>query len=225
MNTPVPHGHDPLGRLGHALVMGDEQDRLPAAMQAPEQLEHLGRARRVERTGGLVREQQRRLVHQRPGDREPLALAAGEDAGELVRLRPQPEQVEQAARSRLALAARAARDYGRQHHVLEDAHPLEQVEELEHETDVHPSNPSPFVFILARERMTGQDYVASGRRLNACNEVQEGGLSTARRTHDCDELASLQIETRATERAHGLAAGIEALAKSADKENLVHTKS
>ena len=76
-------------------------------MQTPEQLEHLQRARRVERAGGLVRQQQRRLVHQRAGDREPLALAAGEDAGEVVRLLAQPEQVEQAPRARLRAPARA----------------------------------------------------------------------------------------------------------------------
>ena len=61
-------------------VVGHEQDRLAAGVQPAQQLDDLLAARRVERAGRLVGEQQRRLVGERAGDREALALAAGEHA-------------------------------------------------------------------------------------------------------------------------------------------------
>ena len=65
---------------GHGVVVGDEQDRLAAGVQAAEQLEHLEPAVGVERAGGLVGEQQGGLVGQGPGDGQALALPTGEHA-------------------------------------------------------------------------------------------------------------------------------------------------
>ncbi len=48
----------------------------PPCVQPAEQLDHLLPAVGVQRAGGLVGEHQRRLVRQRPGDGQPLALAA-----------------------------------------------------------------------------------------------------------------------------------------------------
>ena len=101
LDAAVPHRHDPVGRLGHALVVGHEQDRLAARVQAAEELEHLQPARRVERAGRLVGKQQRRLVDERAGDRESLTLAARQRAGSVVRPLGEPQQVEQVASARL----------------------------------------------------------------------------------------------------------------------------
>ena len=53
----------------------------PPACSRREQLHDLLATRGVERAGRLVGQQQRRLVRERPGDREALALAAGQHAG------------------------------------------------------------------------------------------------------------------------------------------------
>ena len=87
------------------------QDRLPTGVQAAEQLEHLVTALGVERAGGLVGEQQRRLVGQGAGDRQALALPTGEHARRVLRLVGQAEQVEQVACPGLrALAGRTGDD-------------------------------------------------------------------------------------------------------------------
>ena len=65
-----------------ALVMRDQHDGLAARVQAAQQLDDLLSAVGVQRPGGLVGEHQRRLVRQRPGDGEPLALPAGQHAGD-----------------------------------------------------------------------------------------------------------------------------------------------
>ena len=59
--------------------MGDEQHPgLLAALHFPHQFEDLRLRRDVERRGRLVRNQQRRIEHQRGRDHDALALAAGE---------------------------------------------------------------------------------------------------------------------------------------------------
>ena len=105
----VLHADDALGGRGHVVVVGDHEDRLAARVEAAEQLDDLVAALGVEGAGGLVGQQQRRLVGQGPGDGQALALAAGERPGRRLGLVGQAEQVEQVAAAglgRLALRAR-----------------------------------------------------------------------------------------------------------------------
>ena len=82
---------------------------LAAGVQAAEQLDDLGAALGVECAGRLVGEQQGRLVGQRPGDGQPLPLAAGEHAGDGSRLVADAEQVEQVTGPGLGHPSLAAR--------------------------------------------------------------------------------------------------------------------
>ena len=166
--------------------MGDEQDRLPGGVQAPEELEHLVAAFAVERAGRLVGEQQRRLVGQGASDREPLALPAGEHSGQLGGLVADAQQVEQVARpvsAGVALAAgdrRAASD-----DVLEHRHALQQVEELEHDADVPPAHVCQLGPRPAGERLAGDHDLAfvgvsrPATRLSSVDLPQPDGPMTA----------------------------------------------
>ena len=60
---------------------GDDRSISPASGEGGAALDDLRGARRVERTEQLVGEQQRGLVGERAGDRQPLPLPAGEHAG------------------------------------------------------------------------------------------------------------------------------------------------
>ena len=76
----MPHHGHPVGDLGHhAEVVGDEHDggAVPG-LQLLEQLEDLRLGGDVERGGGLIGDDQRRLQRQRHGDHHALALAAGQ---------------------------------------------------------------------------------------------------------------------------------------------------
>jgi len=68
-DAAVLHPHDAPSRVGNALVVCDEQDRLPAGMEPAEQLEHLEPACAIESAGRLVGEEERRLVRERARDR------------------------------------------------------------------------------------------------------------------------------------------------------------
>ena len=71
---------DAVGDLGHhAEVVGDEQHAGAAPLlQLADQLQDLRLRGDVERGGRLVGDQQRGIEHQRRGDHDALALAAGE---------------------------------------------------------------------------------------------------------------------------------------------------
>ena len=77
-HAAVAHVDDASRGLGHPLVVRHEQDRLAARVQRRNSSSTSCAALGVERARRLVGEQQRRLVGERPRDREPLALAAGE---------------------------------------------------------------------------------------------------------------------------------------------------
>ena len=95
------------------------------------------------------------LVGQRPGDGEPLALTTGQHAGRLLGLVADAEQVEQVARPGLGRLALAAGDHRGHHHVLQDGHALEEVEELEHDADVPAPHDGQLVLVHAGQPFAG----------------------------------------------------------------------
>ena len=75
----IEHGHPVHQVVHHRHVMADEQvGQPPPLLHVAHQIEHLALDRHVERRQRLVRDDQRRIGRQRAGDRDPLALAAGE---------------------------------------------------------------------------------------------------------------------------------------------------
>ena len=205
----VLHARDALGGGGDVVVVGDHQDRLPALVEAAEQLDHLVAALGVQGTRRLVREQEGRLVGEGPGDREALALPAGERARRGLGLVGQAEQVEQVPSPRLGRAPLLARDHRRQGDVLEHGHALEEVEELEDDADVLPSHAGQLVLRLAGDLLVGEHDGALVGLVEARHQVEQGGLAAARRSHDGDELAAPHLEVGAAQRTHGGVLGLE----------------
>ena len=64
--------------VGDVGLVGDEHDGVARLVEALEERHDLDAGLRVEVAGGLVGEQDRRIVHQRARDGDALALAAGE---------------------------------------------------------------------------------------------------------------------------------------------------
>ena len=67
-----------MGSGGQMIVVGHHDDRGAVTVEPVEEIENLTTGRRVQLTGGLVGEQDRGPVGDRPGDGHPLHLAAGE---------------------------------------------------------------------------------------------------------------------------------------------------
>ena len=69
--------HDPVGHAGDRRVVRHQQHRVVTfAGEVTQHAEHLPARVQIEAAGRLVAQHQRRFLHQRPGDRDPLLLAA-----------------------------------------------------------------------------------------------------------------------------------------------------
>ena len=109
---------------------------------------------------------------------------------------------------RLELGARARRPLlgwdpaveQRQLDVLEGRRPREEIERLEDESNLLVSDPGEGVRTQVRDIGPVEDITPGARRVEAAEEVHEGGLARARRTHDGDELAGRDDDGDAAQR-------------------------
>jgi len=77
-DAPVPESDDPPAESGDVRLMGHEDDRDPRfPVEFHEKLHDLDTGMGVQITGGLIGQDQRRLVHESACDGHPLLLAAG----------------------------------------------------------------------------------------------------------------------------------------------------
>jgi len=83
------------------IVRGHDDARAVVPAELAHQLEHVARGPAVEVRRRLVGEDHPRLVHDRPGQRDPLPLAAGEQIGPHVLLPTEAHALEQRARALL----------------------------------------------------------------------------------------------------------------------------
>ncbi len=190
------------GRRGGGVV-GDHDDRVALLLvELAEDAQHLAARLRVEVAGRLVGEHELGREKQGAGDRDPLLLAAGELGGEMVDAVAQPDPVEQHA---CALAhgrvAPLGDDRG-QGHVLLRGERREQVEELEDEADVVAAQLGQLLVVEPLVVAAGDGDRPGGRRFERPDDVQQGALPGARRSHDRDHLARLDHEVDAVEGAH-----------------------
>ena len=117
------------------LVRDDEHGHARAGEVAHDD-EHLADELRVERRGDLVEEHDVRVHHQRPRDRDPLLLAAGELMRVLVGLLLEPDHGQQLVRARLGVAPAHLQDAARgERQVVHRGQVREEVELLEDDPD------------------------------------------------------------------------------------------
>ena len=91
----VAHRDHPVCGCRDPRVVGDDDQRLPGLVQALEEAEDVQGGGTVEVASGLVGEDNDRLVAQRPGDRDPLTLAARQGRGKEARPVGEPDPPQQ----------------------------------------------------------------------------------------------------------------------------------
>ncbi len=110
----------------------------------------------------------------------------------------------------------------RQGDVVERAHPLEQVEALEHETDGTVADGGQLVAGQGGDIAPGQHIAAAAGHVEAAQDVHEGGLARTGRPHDGDELARLDGKVDAVQHRHLTPTGAIALAQLFDPDQRRH---
>src|SRR3954453_19993616 len=84
LDLAVSDGDDAVRVHGDIVLVGDEADGVAALVQALEKAHYFVAGGGVESAGGLVGEEDRRVVHEGAGDGDALALTAGELVGLVV---------------------------------------------------------------------------------------------------------------------------------------------
>src|SRR5580658_3238208 len=203
---------------GRGDVVGDIEHREPETpAEVVEQVEHLQPDRDVQHGHWFVGQQYARAGRQRPGERDPLALAAGQ----LVRVlgqelvgRREPDLLHQADDFLPDLRVPALMKLYRTFEVI--AHGVDRVERgervLEHELDlalVPPEVPTAghlHLLAVQPDRAGGEPFLSG-------QQPGRGGLTRTALTDERDDGAAVQVEGDVAHRVKRLAADPEVLAE------------
>ena len=169
------------------MVVGDHQRRGAGRVQDVAQVGREPFAQTgVERRERLVEQQQPRLGRQRAGQRDPLALAAGEGGGQPVAVPRQADQLEQLGhpgrRVRGPAQAQRVADVAGHGQVSEQLAVLEQQRE------------AALVGGYAGQVGAVPAHAARGERLEPGDGTQQRGLAAARRSEHGQHLPVGQLE-------------------------------
>ena len=155
---------------------------------------------RVQRAGRLVGQEDGGPVDDRPGDRQPLPLAAAEGRREASQPVAEAELAEELLRAGPRLGPRRARELGRDQDVVANRQVVEQLEELEDEADLRPPEPGSVRLAEPVDADAVEVDLAAGRPVQPADQVEQGRLAAARRAHDRGHPPGLDVEREPVER-------------------------
>ena len=191
-------------------VVGDDDHGPSAFMQAPEQAHDPRASRGIQAPRRLVGEQDGRLRHECPGDRDALLLPAGKLVRPMGRSRSEAHGLECSQRLPLPVAIPAVGEGQRD--VVDGSRPCEQVPLLEDETHEPIADLGQRIVTQPRHVDPGEHVLATIRHVEAAEDVHERALARTRRSDDGDELASFDPQVDPTQGVHrGRSGGAERL--------------
>ena len=189
-DAAAAHLNDAVSHTGQCRVVGNNNDGASGlAAGILQKAQHLFAGAVVQRTGGLVAEQQLGVFGQCAGNGHPLLLAAGKLRREVVQPLAQPH-----AAQGLGGVQRVAADLAGKFHVFQCGQVLHQVVELEHKAHIVPAVGGQLPGGKAAHVAAVQPDVALVAVVHAAQNVQQGGLARAGGPHDDAELALVHIE-------------------------------
>ena len=179
-------------------VMGDEQDRGLELGPEPQQVLLHHRARlRIERTEGLVHQQDGRLVGERPRDADPLLHATRKLGRIAMGETGKADHIEQFVGDGARPGPPFPLGIGSECDVVPDRLPREQRVLLEYHATIG----------TGADNLISVNPDPSGGRANiAGDRVEQCGFAAARGTEQAHERARADIDGRVFERTNGLAA-------------------
>ena len=195
------------------IVRDQDQRHASIASHLQQQVEHMTPIRAVQIAGRLIGEDQRRIVGQRPSDRNALLLASRQLRRIVMPAIVQADFVEQRLGPLGGVAA--AGDLHRHLDVLDGGERRHQVEELEHEADLLAAQPGQCVFVEACDLGAANRDRAARRGIEAGNQSEQRRLAAARRTDDRQAAPLRDVEIEGMQDRQRLAAACDRLADAA----------
>ena len=195
LSRPRPHHANPVGEIaGLFQIVGDQQHGRPHLHpQVLHDRPQLFAGELIERAERLVEHEKLRLVHQRAAQRGALQHAAGQLPGMLVAEIGEADFLQQrfgaVAEFGLALCAvlfaKRRHDFQRQHHVVAHRQPRQHGGILKCHADTNR---------LGADLAAGDIDIAGAGVEQPGHELEDGGLSAARRSDQRDKVALLQAQ-------------------------------
>ena len=179
--------------LGQLRVVGDH-DHQTVLGNFLQQLHHLNACLTVQRTGGLVRQQDAGIVHQCTGNGHALHLAAGHLAGVLVQLIAQPHLGQCFGGAAAALGLGDAGNGQRQLYVGKHRLVRDQVITLEHEADGVVAVGVPVAIGVLVGGNAVDHQIAAVITVQTADDVQQSGFAGAGRAQNGNEFVIPQVE-------------------------------
>src|SRR5258708_31738996 len=200
---------DAVAEGGVALGVRDLNDGSAGVVQALEELHDFIALRGVEIAGGLVSEDELRILNHRAGHANQLLLSAGKLVGEEVFLADDVEAIEDVADEADALLVRNVFIGERDFEIFEDGEIVDQVIALENEADVGLVQLVAFLDIEFVDRLIVKVVFAAPRAVEHADDAEQSGFSRAGRAHEGDEFALLNVQRDAAQHKKLAAASLE----------------
>ena len=188
-------------------------------MQLFDQLEHLVAGVAVEIAGRLVGEQQARFHDGGAGDRDPLALPAGELVGTVIGTRREVEALQCTRHPLAALGRLDPGQHQRQADVLGRGQARHQVEELEYETDLVATLDGARRAVERGDVGPVEQVAPPARAIEQADDVEQRRFAGAGRPHDRQVVAGGDPQVDVAQRVHRLLADLEVAADPGELEH------
>src|SRR5690625_3699064 len=222
LDQAVAQLDDPLRLLGDLRFVGDYYDRRALAVQLVEEPHYLLAGTGVEVAGRFVGEEQRRVHGEGAGDGYPLPLAAGELCGGVAVFLGQSHLLEELHRPGATLAPAHPGVHERHLDILEDGEAGQQVERLEHETDVVVAGEGALVLAQVAHFLAAQQVLPLAVAVEQAQDVHQCALAAAAWPDERDHLALVDVEGDARQRPELVVAQRVELADVAQGEDAGH---
>ena len=197
-DAAVVQVHAAVGEARHHRIVRDHHDGAALLVELAQQAQHDLFVLRVEIAGGLVGEDDARIVDERARDAHALLLASGKMRRQMLRAVGQPHPLQRL--ERFALVGHAV-EVLRQHHVLERRQVGDQVELLEDEADLLGAEAVQLGVGERGHVLAFEIDLARGGAVQAADQIHQRGLPRARGTHHRQPLAGLDVQRDIVERA------------------------
>src|SRR5712671_855294 len=172
----------------------------PLVRQITHHLHHVATGVRIKRRSRLIRQDDRGIACQRPRYGHSLLLPSAQVGGKGSTFRAQPNLLQQLFGPLLRCHSGDTLEIKHELHVFSGRQRGEQVEPLEHESNVLQANPRQFFLPQTRDFGPGNAHAAGRRRQNAAHDRKQRSLSAARRAHQHQQFTRMCVKINATKR-------------------------
>ncbi len=201
LHHPALHKPEhPVGALGDIPGMCYRKQGAPlAADEIIQQVQNGRPGFGIQIPGRLVSQNQIGLVHQGPTERDALLLAAGESIREGVSAVEKADLIQQSAGTLVGSRIDPALELDRKKEILLHGQRRKQVEELEDEAQVLPSEQRPLALGELGELSTRDPDGTGVGKVDPADEIEQGGLAGTTGAQQHDELARSEGDAEVVE--------------------------